>query len=445
MDRFLLAVLHLENVLREPTIGDAFQALSLVSSNLQQTFEGMLSRVSTQQSQSRSALAKGTLSVLTYARRPIFSDELCDVLTIREDSTHMDRLFRPSIAMILECCGGLVVFDRKTDVVHLVHLSLHQYLHDDRAGHKFAPPHILGRLCLVYLSLDDFSSGACLDGTDITKRRKAYPFLRYAASWWGYHVDDHEDLRSATLKLLHSLPHRANAVQIHFHTCHYRPAFWVEAEANSHSPLIFAAMYSMHNAARILLEDESNQVDAATARGTTALIRAASNNDLALVKLLTARGADLHRSNAYGTILHCAAEAGASEAMRYLLQLGLNVDIQDRFGRTPLHCALFEGHLSTVKLLLQFGANVDATVPRRGTALWFAFECLDTEVIDYLLRYLIKANAKLSMVAQRLYPQWQRVQAQNFPDNAEKLRLYTAVSKLSQQDLMAYLENLEGG
>lgn len=402
-------------MLNEPTIGDAFHALSYISGNLQHTFEKMLLRLSTLQSQSRTDLAKMTLSILTYARRPIYANELCDALTLRLNMTRLDRLFQPSMTTVLECCGGLIVLDSMTKIIHLVHFSLQQYLQDTPAGRHFASPRCIGQLCLNYLSLDDFRSGPCPDEEDIDDRIQSYAFLQYAAHWWGYHVDEFESLRQKAMDLLHSKELRANTVQIYQYAYGLRPLYWLEEEVNSIKPLNFAALYCMHNIAKVLLEDVNNQVNDATEIGTTALMRAASRDDLPFVKMLMARGADPNQSNWYGTTLHCVAEAGCLDTMEYLLQLNLDVDIRDPFGRTPLHCALMEGHLPLVKILLRFGADVDATTDCSSTdepknSLNYALESGDTGTIDFFIDYVANSNAKLSHAA-KLSQMTQRLRA----------------------------------
>lgn len=359
----------------------------------------MLKRIATQQSQSRVELARKALAILAYVKRPLHSDELCDILSVRSNQKRLDRLFRPSCATILDCCRGLVVLDQTTSTIHLVHFSLQEYIQNDTFGQKVAPPITMGKLCLEYLKMDNFATGSCALEEDILDRIESYPFYPYAARWWGYHVNGYDSLITSTLELLWSSPHRASLTQMFIYDAGLREEYWCAEEANSNNPLTLAAWYHMHEASRILLDDYQIPVDSATSLGTTALIRSASENDTTLAKMLIERGADPYRCNWYGSTLHCVAEAGHCEVMEYLLGLGLDVDLRNDKGRTPLHCAAQMGRTDVAKLLLQRGATIDATddwgVTPLGEALRNEESC---DVWFILMEHMAKAEMPIEVV-----------------------------------------------
>jgi hypothetical protein len=359
----------------------------------------MLKRIATQQSQSRVELARKALAILAYVKRPLQSDELCDILSVRSNQKRLDRLFRPSCATILDCCGGLVVLDQTTSTIHLVHFSLQEYIQNDPFGQKVAPPITMGKLCLEYLKMDNFATGSCALEEDILERIESYPFYPYAARWWGYHVNGYDSLITSTLELLWSSPHRASLAQMFKYDAGLREEYWCAEEANSNNPLTLVAWYHMHEPSRILLDDYQIPVDSATSLGTTALIRSASENDITLAKMLIERGADPYRCNWYGSTLHCVAEAGHCEVMEYLLGLGLDVDLRDDNGRTPLHCAAQMGRTGVAKLLLQRGATIDATddigLTPLGEALRNEESC---DVCFILMEHMAKAGMHVDVV-----------------------------------------------
>jgi uncharacterized protein len=107
--------------------------------------------------------------------------------------------------------------------------------------------------------------------------------------------------------------------------------------------------------------------------GATAFLRASQSGDLALMKLLLARGADPKIATVLGvTALHVAAGIGwvegityewsqkdTLEAVRVLLDLGLDPNAQADTGRVALHGAAHKGATAVVQLLVDHGAKLD--------------------------------------------------------------------------------------
>jgi len=107
--------------------------------------------------------------------------------------------------------------------------------------------------------------------------------------------------------------------------------------------------------------------------GATAFLRASQSGDLALMKLLLARGADPKIATTLGvTALHVAAGIGWVEGITYewsaadtlqavklLLELGLDPNAQANTGRVALHGAAHKGRPDVVQLLADSGAKLD--------------------------------------------------------------------------------------
>ncbi len=107
--------------------------------------------------------------------------------------------------------------------------------------------------------------------------------------------------------------------------------------------------------------------------GATAFLRAAQSGDLALLKLLVARGADPKINTKLGvTPLAVAAGIGwvegvtkehsnaeTVETVKYLLSLGINPNFQADTGRVALHGAAHKGATEVVKVLAAAGARTD--------------------------------------------------------------------------------------
>jgi uncharacterized protein len=108
--------------------------------------------------------------------------------------------------------------------------------------------------------------------------------------------------------------------------------------------------------------------------GATAFLRASQSGDLVLMKLLLAHGADPK----IDTVLHVTAlqvaagigwvegvtyewsEDATLEAVKFLLDLGLDPNAQAETGRLALHGAAHKGRPAVVQVLVDHGARLDA-------------------------------------------------------------------------------------
>ena len=107
--------------------------------------------------------------------------------------------------------------------------------------------------------------------------------------------------------------------------------------------------------------------------GATAFLRASQSGDVELMKLLLAHGADPKINTLLGvTPLHVAAGIGWVEGITYewspkatldavkmLVDLGLDVNAQADTGRTALHGAAHKGRADVIQVLADHGAKLD--------------------------------------------------------------------------------------
>jgi ankyrin repeat protein len=101
---------------------------------------------------------------------------------------------------------------------------------------------------------------------------------------------------------------------------------------------------------------------------------AAMKRDLAAVRALVARGANVNLAQGDGmTALHWAAEAGDSAMTAVLLRAKANVRATTRIGDyTPLHLAAKTGDAAVLQALLAAGSDAKAVTATGATALHFA-------------------------------------------------------------------------
>jgi ankyrin repeat protein len=148
-------------------------------------------------------------------------------------------------------------------------------------------------------------------------------------------------------------------------------------------------------AAQSLLRDHV-EVNSADVDGTTALIYAAHANDLPLVKLLLASGANAKTANRYRvTALWEACNLGNGEMIEALLKSGADPNATVGEGETPLMAASRTGAINAVKALLAVGADVNSKESYRGeTALMWAVAEDHADIAKLLINAGADINAR---------------------------------------------------
>lgn len=86
-------------------------------------------------------------------------------------------------------------------------------------------------------------------------------------------------------------------------------------------------------------------------------LRAAEADKVEILDRLARVGMPAHAAVGGTPLLHAAAQNGAGNAMRWLMERGAKVNTRDTEGMTPLHHAVLSGNLPAVQLLLEYGAD----------------------------------------------------------------------------------------
>jgi hypothetical protein len=145
--------LHIHNVLDKRNIRDREEALNTLPSNLEHAFGNTIERIQ-QQPQPSVEQAQIILTWATLAERQLSIDQLCEACAVRKLDKDLDARGFPSRSTFLDCCLGLVIVEKETLTVRLVHLSLQEYFNSNQ--HILSQSIEKGRdmialACLTYL------------------------------------------------------------------------------------------------------------------------------------------------------------------------------------------------------------------------------------------------------------------------------------------------------
>jgi ankyrin repeat protein len=155
-----------------------------------------------------------------------------------------------------------------------------------------------------------------------------------------------------------------------------------------------AAMQGNSDEIRSMLKQKVD-VDAAQGDGTTALHWAAFRDDLEMVKLLLAAGANVKAATREGGItpLFMACTNGNAAIIGAMLHAGADANAVNANGTTALMTAAASGSVDAVKVLLDGGAGVKAKEHVHGqTALMFAAALNRHEVVKLLMSHGAEPN-----------------------------------------------------
>jgi len=159
---------------------------------LDDNFSDILKKIEAQPPSERD-LAQRVLMWIAHAKRPLKINELLHGLAVRPGEFNFDEDNLPCEDLLVEYCLGLVQIDPDSSIIRLVHFTLQEYF-ERHSQSLFPNGHSdIAQACLTYLCLDAFSSGPCLSDEEYEHRTETWPFLQYAAQYWGDHA--REDLK----------------------------------------------------------------------------------------------------------------------------------------------------------------------------------------------------------------------------------------------------------
>ena len=187
-----------------------------------------------------------------------------------------------------------------------------------------------------------------------------------------------------------------------------------------------------------LVGARGTDVNATGADGSTAIMYAAANSDLELVRTLIKAGANVKLKNQLGTsALTEAAIIGSAPIIDALLKAGADPNFKTPDGETPLMAAARTGKVDAAKALLDAGADINAkeTWGGQSALMWAA-----AQGQAGMVKFLASKDAKLNDHGK--INQWERKIIQEPRPKDMNKGGFTALHYAAREGCAACVQNL---
>lgn len=150
-------------------------------------YENALNRIQGQNPGDRH-LARQMLAWVVESKGPLTRQEFLHALAVQVGSPALRKEYIvEDLGSAVAPCAGLIVFNERSNTVHLMHHTTRTYFEDPRHRPEWMAEfqETIACACISYLSYSAFAAGPCRDDGAMDERLDAYPFLPYAAQHWG--------------------------------------------------------------------------------------------------------------------------------------------------------------------------------------------------------------------------------------------------------------------
>ncbi|KAH8679043.1 hypothetical protein BGZ60DRAFT_513281 [Tricladium varicosporioides] len=182
-----------------PSLAKIKSIIEESSTDLEELYSSVIERIMSGDEEEQKLLVW-----VVYGRRPLTLKELEAALATQINSTNKASTNDYSTELTpnaVTSAAGIIleIIDSK---VHLIHQTAKDFLlknHQLRAA-KFCNGHdpgiYLAKVCMTYLSFEDFETGPCGNRESLAARKHQYPLLHYAARNWHAHIQSQDDIDS---------------------------------------------------------------------------------------------------------------------------------------------------------------------------------------------------------------------------------------------------------
>jgi ankyrin repeat protein len=348
---------------------------------LPQSLDDTYSRTISQIPQANQDHAHRMLQCLVVAVRPLYVEELADLLAFDFDAAQGGiPKYRPSLRLddqtqaVLSTCSSLVTIIKERwshcRVVQFSHFSVKEFLVSNRLATSLGD---LSRYHIRLRSSHAVLTQACLgsllhsDDHITAESIGRLPLAEYAAECWDVHAQ-FEDVVSCVKDGIETLfdpdkPHFAAWVNI-FDIDIESEGFQSD-DSETPNPLYYSVLYGFYDLINRLSIKHPHYVNAVGGRYRFPLLAALAEGDVKVAQLLLEHGADVNVREATGMTMllmafSCCNVSHLHNALKFLLEHGANVNARDDSLTGSLHLAEEHGRQEVVPMLLKHKADVNA-------------------------------------------------------------------------------------
>ncbi|KAK6514669.1 hypothetical protein TWF281_004866 [Arthrobotrys megalospora] len=342
-------------------------------------------------------LAESVLQWVIYANRLLTVSELQHALGVEVNESELDKENLPQVEEIISVCAGLVIADKESGIVRLVHYTTQDYFEQTKEKWFFGAETYIANICISYLSFNSFTSGRCRTDAEFNERKDLNCLYDYAAKNWGHHVRKTSGLSSRVINFFDNKAKLESLVQamrvVRPESPFSKYTYDSQQDPSAVTGLHLAAFFGLELSVVNTLISKGRCPNFTDSHGRTPLSWAAETGEIAVGNLLIESGAQVDLADVDGrTPLLWAVNYGHVRMTELLIRNQANVNAIDIFGVTALHLGARRCYLAAMSLLLESGADANTKDLLGGTPLAWALENDSDAAAQMLLALSARVN-----------------------------------------------------
>ncbi|KAJ7511611.1 hypothetical protein B0H11DRAFT_1699814, partial [Mycena galericulata] len=241
---FLLAKLHIASLVTKNSIGAVQEALKNLPKDLHDSYDVAMQQIEAQDNEDRE-LAHSTLIWVANAKEPLNISEITVALAIKRGAQKLDEDYLLDIETILAVCAGLVIVDKESSVVRLVHYTAQEYLDKIQAKKFPGAQKEIACTLLTFLTFDGYPDSSW-------DWRNPPPLVTYSQHCLAHAAGKPEvQLRDFLLVFIHQVPQWKKIMEQKWNSPPWNYSYW----PSQPTALWIAAAANLVETTKFLLED----------------------------------------------------------------------------------------------------------------------------------------------------------------------------------------------